>query len=454
MGLSIVILAAGVGSRLKSKTPKVLHTVGGKPLLQHVLETAKALKPSNIFVVIGHEARAIKSRFEDENITWVMQSEPKGTGDAVLKALPGIKDERVMILYGDVPLVLPSTLAQLTQQPEGISMLTVSLDDPFGYGRIIRNQQGEVQGIVEQKDGTEAELEITEINTGFYVLPVSKLKKWLPQLTNKNANGEYYLTDVIGLAVKDKVKIHVEKPSIEEEILGVNTKAQLAVLEGFYQSIQAERLMDEGLTLRDPGRFDLRGELTVERDVDFDVNVVCEGNVSIGEGSTIGPNVVLKNVTIGKNVTVRAFSHIEESIVKENAVIGPFARIRPESVIEESARVGNFVEVKKSVIGKGSKLNHLSYVGDATLGDNVNVGAGTITCNYDGVNKHKTQVGDNVFIGSNTALVAPITVGNNATIGAGSTLNKDAPEDQLTVSRSPQRSVAAWKRPEKEKDLS
>jgi bifunctional UDP-N-acetylglucosamine pyrophosphorylase/glucosamine-1-phosphate N-acetyltransferase len=454
MGLSIVILAAGMGSRLKSKTPKVLHTVGGKPLLQHVLETAKALKPSNIFVVIGHGAEAVKSRFEDENITWVMQSEPKGTGDAVLKALPGIKDERVMVLYGDVPLVLPSTLAQLTQQPEGISMLTVSLEDPFGYGRIIRNQQGEVQEIVEQKDGTEAELEITEINTGFYVLPVSKLKKWLPQLTNKNANGEYYLTDVIALAVKEKVKIHVEKPSIEEEILGVNTKAQLAVLEGFYQSIQAERLMDEGLTLRDPGRFDLRGDLKVERDVDFDVNVVCEGNVSIGEGSTIGPNVVLKNVTIGKNVAIRAFSHVEEAIVKDNAIIGPFARIRPESIIEENVRVGNFVEVKKSVIGKGSKINHLSYVGDATLGDNVNVGAGTITCNYDGVNKHKTQVGNNVFIGSNTALVAPITVGDNATIGAGSTLNKDAPQDQLTVSRSPQRSVAAWKRPEKEEDLS
>ncbi len=454
MGLSIVILAAGVGSRLKSKTPKVLHTVGGKPLLQHVLETAKALNPSNIFVVVGREAKAIKARFEDENVTWVMQSDPKGTGDAVLKALPGIKDERVMILYGDVPLVLPSTLAKLTQEPEGVSMLTVSLEDPFGYGRILRNHQGDIKCIIEQKDATDAELEIREVNTGLFVLPASKLKKWLPQLSNKNASGEYYLTDVIGLAVRDKVSIHVETTLIEEEIFGVNTKAQLAVLEGFYQSLQAERLMDEGLTLRDPGRFDLRGELTVEKDVVFDANVVCEGNVSIGEGSVIGPNVVLKDVTIGKNVTVRAFSHIEDATVKENAIIGPFARIRPESVIEENAHIGNFVEIKKSVIGKGTKVNHLSYVGDATLGDNVNVGAGTITCNYDGVNKHKTQVGDNVFIGSNTALVAPISVGDNATIGAGSTLNKDVPQDQLTVSRSPQRSVASWKRPEKEKDLS
>lgn len=449
MGLSIIILAAGIGSRLNAKTPKVLHEIGGKPLLQHVLETAKALQPSQICVVVGHEAERIQSCFADEDITWVMQLTPRGTGDAVAKALPEIEDERVMILYGDVPLVLPSTLADLTQEEGDISMLTAFLEDPSGYGRIVRNKQGDILRIVEENDATKLEAEIKEVNTGLYVLPVAALKKWLPKIKNNNAKGEYYLTDIIGLAVKDKLAIHTIHPSTEEEILGVNTKAQLAVLEGFYQSVQAERLMDEGLTLRDPGRFDMRGNLSVGADVSFDVNVICEGEVSIGEGSTIGPNVVLKNVKIGQYVNVRAFSHIEEAVIKDRAVIGPFARIRPEVVVGEDAHVGNFVEIKKSTIGAGSKINHLSYIGDATLGANVNIGAGTITCNYDGVNKHKTIVGDNVFIGSNTALIAPIVVGDGATVGAGSTLNKNAPGDQLTITRTEQKSFPAWKRPVK-----
>lgn len=450
MGLSIIILAAGIGSRLKSSTPKVLHEIGGKPLLQHVLETAKALNPTQICIVVGHGADAVKARFADEDVTWVVQEELKGTGNAVACGLSQIEDDRVMILYGDVPLVLPHTLAELANVPEGIAMLTATLEDPAEYGRIVRNSRGEVTGIVEAKDATEVQLNIAEINSGLYVLPVLELEKWLPKLSNKNASGEYYLTDVIAMAAKANMPITATHPSVEEEIYGVNTKAQLSELEGFYQEVQTDRLLDAGVTLRDPVRFDVRGDLSVASDVTIDVNVICEGKVVIGEGSKIGPNVVLKNVSIGKGVEVRAFSHIEEATVHDGAVIGPFARLRPESVIEENARVGNFVEIKKSVIGKGSKVNHLSYIGDATLGKGVNVGAGTITCNYDGVNKSQTHIGDDVFIGSNTALVAPIEVGAGATIGAGSTLNKDAPSQELTVSRSKQKTVTGWKRPVKD----
>ncbi len=452
MGLSIIILAAGAGSRLKSTLPKVLHEVGGKPLLQHVLDAAKALEPDTLCVVVGFGASAIRARFEEEAITWVTQPELKGTGDAVLQALPFIQDERVMVLYGDVPLVLPSTLASLAAISQGVGLLTAHVEDPTGYGRIVRHAGGSIVGIVEEKDASPAQKRIDEVNSGMMVLPVRQLKTWLSRLTNKNASGEYYLTDIIAMAVSEKITMTAIHPSVEEEIYGVNTRAQLSTLENFYQEAHTDRLMDEGVTFRDPARFDMRGNLNVEQDVIFDVNVICEGDVSIGEGSIIGPDVILKNVTIGKHVEIRAFCHIEEAVIKDHAIIGPFARIRPETVIEEHARIGNFVEVKKSMIGEGSKINHLSYIGDASLGKHVNVGAGTITCNYDGVNKHHTTVEDDVFIGSNTALVAPLTIGKGATIAAGSTLTKNAPSGQLTLSRTPQKTIPEWKRPLKNKE--
>lgn len=453
MKLSVIILAAGEGTRLKSSTPKVLHEIGGKPLLLHVLETAFSLLPDKLCVVVGHKAGDIKARFAGSDILWAHQDNLLGTGDAVATALPHVGDAtHVLVLCGDTPLVSSATLQTLVESAsdDSISIVTADCEDPASYGRILRDASGDVTGIIEAKDASDEELVITEINSGIALFPVALLETFLPKLSQNNASGELYLTDVIGLAVEAGITVHGVQTNIEEEVLGINTKAQLAEAESIYQALQTEYWMAEGVTFRDPARFDVRGDLSIARDVTIDINVICEGDVEIGEGTTVGPNVVLHNTKLGKHVEIRGFCHIEGAEIQDGAIIGPFARVRPDTVVGDNARIGNFVEIKKSIIGAGSKVSHLSYVGDATLGQDVNIGAGTITCNYDGANKHQTVIEDNVFVGSNTALVAPINIGEGATLGAGSTISKDAPRGSLTVSRATQRTIANWARPSKE----
>lgn len=450
--LHVIILAAGQGSRMKSSMPKVLHRVAGKPMLHHVMATARSLGPGGIHAVIGHGADQVKAHTPASDVTWALQEQQLGTGHAVAQALPGVPDGVVcLILYGDVPLTNPETLVALISRvtENSLGLLTVELANPDGYGRILRNDQGNVTAIVEQKDATESQKAICEVNTGILAVNSGHLKSWLPQLSNRNAQGEYYLTDIIAMAAAEGLSIEVAQPSHEQEVQGVNNRKQLAELERWYQRCEADRLMAEGATLADPARIDVRGDLTIGQDVLIDVNVVFEGDVRLGNNVVIGPNCVLRDAELADNVVVHANSIIDGAVVGKAAQVGPFARLRPGTRLGQEAKVGNFVETKKADVGDGSKINHLSYIGDATLGRNVNVGAGTITCNYDGVNKFQTVLGDNVFVGSNTALVAPVTVADDAVIGAGSTITSNVEPKELAVARSRQRNIKGWKRPEK-----
>lgn len=453
MRLGVVILAAGMGKRMYSGIPKVLHPLAGRPLLGYVLDAAQRLRAAQTVVVYGHGGERVISALGDRDCIWVEQAERRGTGHAVRQAMPALQGlDRILVLYGDVPLVDAQTLTRLIEETGqcALGILTAVVSDPSGYGRILRDPDtGQILRSVEHKDAHPQELEITEINTGFLVADPSRLCGWLERLTNDNAQGEYYLTDVIGFAVADGIAVaSVQAPTLEE-VSGVNDRAQLAALERYYQRRLADELMRRGVTLADPARIDIRGTLDTGRDVTLDVNLVIEGRVSLGSGVRIGPNCLIRDAVIGEEAEILANCVIEGSEIGARARVGPFARLRPEVYLGPQTHVGNFVEIKKSRVGPGSKVNHLSYVGDTEIGDGVNIGAGTITCNYDGANKHKTVIGDGAFIGSNTALVAPVAVGTGATIGAGSVITKDAPPDQLTVARGRQVSITDWQRPRK-----
>ncbi len=453
MKLGVVILAAGQGKRMQSATPKVLHQIAGKPLLEHVIDCARSLSPVEIVVVYGHGGAQVREAFADQAaLGWAEQAEQLGTGHAVQQAMPELSQaDQVLVLYGDVPLTRPDTLRELIDAAgDGFGLLTVTLDDPTGYGRIRRDADGRVLSIVEQKDADAELLAIREVNTGIMCLPRARLEAWLAGLSNRNAQGEYYLTDVLAAAVAEGMDVQVRQPGAANEAEGVNNRLQLAVLERACQQRQAEQLLHAGVTLRDPARFDLRGSLAHGLDVEIDVNVVLEGHVVLGDRVQIGANCVLRDMTVADDVMILENCVLEGARIGPGSRVGPFARVRPGTELVGEAHIGNFVEVKQSVIGKGSKVNHLSYVGDSQIGAGVNVGAGTITCNYDGANKHQTVIADGAFIGSNTALVAPVTIGRGATIGAGSVVNKDAPDDKLTVARARQVSLD-WQRPSKEK---
>ncbi|MFO1401669.1 MAG: bifunctional UDP-N-acetylglucosamine diphosphorylase/glucosamine-1-phosphate N-acetyltransferase GlmU [Steroidobacteraceae bacterium] len=452
--LSIVILAAGQGKRMKSQLPKVLQPLAGRPLLAHVLDTAARLDAAATHVVYGHGGEQVRAALPEAPVHWALQAEQLGTGHAVQQAMPQVPDEhRVLVLYGDVPLLRAETLQGLVALagPRSVALLTVTLDDPTGYGRIVRDARGQVLRIVEQKDASARELRIREGNTGVLCAPAGLLRRWLAKLRNANAQGEYYLTDIIAMARRDRLRVAPLAAPDATEVLGVNDKLQLATLEAAYRARRAAELMRAGATLIDPARIDVRGEVTVDSDVLLDVNVVLEGPVHLGRGVRVGPNSVISNARIGAGSEVRAHCVIENASVGPDCQVGPFARLRPGAELGAGAHVGNFVEIKNSTLGAGSKANHLSYVGDATIGAGVNVGAGTITCNYDGVNKWRTEIGDRAFIGSGTMLVAPVKVGAGATIGAGSTITRDAPPEQLTLERSHQVSVAGWQRPTRKK---
>jgi len=450
--LEIVILAAGQGKRMYSDTPKVLHQLAGRPLLAHVLESAGTLKPAAVHVVYGHGGERVREAFAQAGVNWARQADQKGTGHAVAQATPAVSDQAtVLVLYGDVPLIRSQTLQELLQAAGSgrLALLTAELEQPAGYGRIIRDAAGQVVRIVESKDATPAEAAVREVNTGFLAAPADKLKKWLASLRNHNAQGEYYLTDIIAMAVAEGVPIATRSPRDISEILGVNSKQELAQVERIHQKQQAEKLMQQGVTLRDPARLDVRGELRCGRDVVIDVNVIFEGKVVLGDRVQVGPNNVLRDSTVGSDTIIHPNCVIDQADIGVDCRIGPFARLRPETKLAAHVHVGNFVEVKKSDVGVGSKMNHLSYIGDTSIGSGVNIGAGTITCNYDGANKHRTVIGDHVFVGSNTALVAPVTVGAGATIGAGSVITKEAPAGELTLTRVPQVTKPGWKRPVK-----
>lgn len=438
--LEIIILAAGRGKRMHSDLPKILHELAGKPLLQYIVETVSQLNPHAVYVVYGNGGKQVPTCLADLPVTWVKQKEILGTGHAVAQALPEIKNDtgQALILLGDTPLVSVALLNKLIcdTKPTEIGLITVMTEHPFGLGRVLRDKQGKVLRIIEEKEATLEQRKIQEINSGIFYIPVRLLKRWLPALKKTNTQGEYYLTDIIEMAVAEKINVVTATSTNTDEMQGVNDRIQLAKLERYYQRQQAETLMLQGLTLRDPNRFDLRGELTVEKDVVVDINVIFEGKNSIGANSFIGPHTTLKNVKIGSRVEIKGYCVIEDAIIEDNCIIGPFARIRPGTKLESNVHIGNFVEIKNSEIQAQSKINHLSYVGDATLGKNVNIGAGTITCNYDGITKHRTTIEDDVFVGSNTALIAPIHVGKEAMIGAGSTLSKDVPAKQLTLNRA------------------
>jgi bifunctional UDP-N-acetylglucosamine pyrophosphorylase/glucosamine-1-phosphate N-acetyltransferase len=452
--LHIVILAAGQGTRMKSALPKVVHPIGARPLLGHVVATARALDAERIHVVYGHGGDKVRAAINDAELHWVEQRQQLGTGHAVAQAIDHIDDHAaVLILYGDVPLTTIETLQPLVASARAgeLGLLTALLPDPHGYGRIVRTPENTIVRIVEQKDASEGERAIREINSGMMALPARQLKKWLGQLKNDNAQGEYYLTDIIAMAVADGVKVKGVIARDNDEILGVNDRVQLAHLERVYQKRCAERLMRSGVTISDPSRVDIRGEVVTGQDVVLDVGVILQGTVKLGNRVTVGAHCVLKNVEIGDDVVIQPMSHIDGAVIHAGAHAGPFARIRPGTILSEAAHVGNFVEIKNSQVGSGSKINHLSYVGDTTMGRDVNIGAGTITCNYDGANKHRTVIGDRVFVGSDTQLVAPVTVNDDTTIGAGSTITKDTPAGELTLSRSKQVTINGWKRPSKQK---
>ena len=451
--LSVVILAAGKGTRMYSDLPKVLHPIAGKPMVKHVIDTVKHLNARQINLIYGHGADLLKERLADEPVNWVFQVEQLGTGHAMQQAAPFFADdENIMMLYGDTPLIQQSTLERLiAQKPEnGIALLTVKLENPTGYGRIIR-ENGSVVAIVEQKDASAEQLKIQEINTGVMVASGASFKKWLGNLNNNNAQGEYYITDVIAMANEDGFQVQAVQADEFMEVEGVNNRLQLAALERFYQKKQAEKLLLAGVTLIDPSRFDVRGTVEHGKDVSIDVNVILEGNVKLGNNVKIGTGCVLKNVTVGDNVEIKPYSVLEDAVIGEKSAIGPFSRLRPGTQLAEGAHVGNFVEIKNAQVGKGSKVNHLTYVGDAEVGSNVNIGAGVITCNYDGANKFKTIIGDDVFVGSDSQLVAPVEIANGATIGAGSTITKNVAEGELVITRVAQKHIQGWQRPTKKK---
>jgi bifunctional UDP-N-acetylglucosamine pyrophosphorylase / glucosamine-1-phosphate N-acetyltransferase len=454
-----VILAAGQGTRMKSSLPKVLHPIGGRPMLGHVLDTVFELEATACHIVHGHGAESVRawcesSAHRERALTWVLQREQLGTAHAVQQALPGIPDEAlVLIAYGDVPLIRAETLrALLDAAGKGAALLTAELDNPLGYGRILRNKRDAVVAIVEEKEASKKERRIREINTGFLAAPARKLKRWIDRIGNDNAKREFYLTDFVRLAVKDGVSVTPVTARSVSEVLGVNDRAQLADQERAYQRARAERLMRDGLHIADPNRFDLRGTLQHGRDCSIDVGVVIEGDVVLGDDVSVGPYVILRNARLGAGTKVDAHSVLDFVDTGAHCRIGPFARIRPETKLGDDVHVGNFVEIKKSTLGDGAKANHLAYVGDAEVGARTNIGAGTITCNYDGAHKHKTKIGEDVFVGSDTQLVAPVTIGDGATIGAGSTITRDVPPGGLTLCRArEQRSYAGWERPRKDK---
>ncbi len=451
--MNIVILAAGMGKRMNSDLPKVLHSLAGKPLLTHVLNTARSLNPAKLIVVYGHGGELVQKRITGDDLAFVKQEPQLGTGHAVMQAVPVLDDSMpTLVLSGDVPLIGHASLSRLILAAgmDKLGILTAEPNDPTGYGRIIR-ENGQINRIVEQKDANSVELAVNEINTGIMVIPTVPLKRWLSSLSNNNAQGEYYLTDIVGKAVAEQIEVTSAQPDAIWETLGVNSKRQLAELERIYQKNMAEALLDKGVGLADPDRIDIRGSLTCGRDVFIDVNCVFEGDVVLADGVSIGANCVIRNCNIGKNAEVRPFCHLEGAKVGSASLIGPYARLRPGAELGEEVHIGNFVEVKNSQIAAHSKANHLAYVGDSTVGSRVNIGAGAITCNYDGANKHKTVIEDDVFIGTNCELVAPVKVGSGATVGAGTTLTKDVPAGSLTVSRAKQTTINDWKRPEKEK---
>ncbi|WP_095052281.1 bifunctional UDP-N-acetylglucosamine diphosphorylase/glucosamine-1-phosphate N-acetyltransferase GlmU [Pseudomonas sp. Irchel s3b2] len=453
MSLEIVILAAGQGTRMRSALPKVLHPVAGNSMLGHVIHSARQLDPQRIHVVIGHGAEVVRERLAADDLNFVLQDQQLGTGHAVAQAVPFIESDTVLILYGDVPLIEVETLQRLLKHvvPGQMGLLTVELDDATGYGRIVRDTDGKVAAIVEHKDANEAQRAINEGNTGILAVPADRLADWTSRLSNNNVQGEYYLTDVIEMAVSDGLVVATEQPLDSMEVQGANDRKQLAELERHYQLRAARRLMAQGVTLRDPARFDVRGEITVGRDVLIDINVILEGKVVIEDDVVIGPNCVIKDSTLRKGVVIKANSHIEGAMLGEGSDAGPFARLRPGTVLEARAHVGNFVELKNAHLGEGAKAGHLTYLGDAEIGARTNIGAGTITCNYDGANKWKTVLGEDVFIGSNNSLVAPVDISAGATTAAGSTITQNVDKAQLAVGRARQKNIDGWKRPEKVK---
>lgn len=450
--VSVVILAAGQGTRMKSRLPKVLHPIGGKPLLAHVIHTAASLNAAQTVVVFGHGGELVQSSLAEESVTWVEQAQQLGTGHAVAQAVPQLADDHcVLVLYGDVPLTRATTLSDLIYQAgdNRLAILTVHLADPFGYGRIVRDGHGQIQRIVEQKDTNDDEKRINEVNTGILAVNAKLLKSWLARLDNSNAQGEYYLTDIIAMAVADGVEVVASHPASEDEVLGVNSRSQLAYLERVYQRQRAEELMAEGVTIVDPSRVDIRGDISIGKDVTLDVNVVLEGEVTIGSDVYIGPNCVLRDTVVEDGVQMQAMCVSDGAHIGAKSLIGPYSRLRPGAQLKGDNHIGNFVEIKNSVIGLGSKVNHLTYIGDTDMGGGVNIGAGTITANYDGANKHRTVIEDKASTGSNSVLVAPVTIGAGATIGAGSVISKDAPAGKLTVARAKQATIDGWQRPVK-----
>ena len=451
MPLSVIILAAGKGTRMKSEKPKVLHKLANKPLVEHVYDTAKELGAEEVVVIYGHGGEQVKETCKHFDAKWVEQKEQLGTGHAVKQAFDSVNlTNNILVLYGDVPLTSLKTLEDLLKDTEDkIGLLTVNLEDPTGYGRILRSDSKEVVGIVEQKDYTEDQQKITEVNTGILSCNGETLKKLLNKIDNKNSQGEYYLTDIFKLAAEEKIIIKTAQPESSYEVEGVNNHLQLSSLERIYQKKLANDLMVNGVHIADPSRIDIRGKTQISHDVFIDVNVVFEGNIKIGKGTVIGPNCVIINSSIGENVNIKANCVIEDSVIENSCDIGPYARLRPETHLSNKTKIGNFVEIKKAFIGEGSKVNHLSYIGDTEMGKNVNVGAGTITCNYDGANKHKTIIGDDVFVGSDSQLVAPVKIASGVTVAAGATVTKDVAEGMLVISRAPQKSIASWNRPKK-----
>jgi bifunctional UDP-N-acetylglucosamine pyrophosphorylase/glucosamine-1-phosphate N-acetyltransferase len=451
MAFSVVVLAAGKGTRMKSSVPKVLHPIGGKPMVQHIIDTVKKLGATNIHLVYGHGREQLQNKLSHNDLSWCLQDQQLGTGHAVQQAATHIRDnEDILILVGDAPLIKESTLKQLiaVKKHADLALLTVELEDPTGMGRIVRKGE-QVSAIVEHKDASQQQRKIKETNTGMMIMGGKDLKRWLSALNNNNAQGEFYLTDIIEMAAKEGKSIHAAQPSSAIEVEGINNRVQLASIERAYQTEQAEDLMMQGVSLSDPSRFDLRGELQVGQDIMIDVNVIVQGKVKIGSNVSIGANCILIDSIIEDNATIHANSILEQAIVGQHCSVGPYARLRPGSVLKEQSRVGNFVEMKKTILGKGSKANHLTYLGDTEVGEGANIGAGTITCNYDGVNKFKTFIGDGAFIGSNSALVAPASIGVNATVGAGSIITREVGDNELAISRARQKNVSTWKRPEK-----
>ncbi len=453
MSIKTLILAAGQGTRMRSALPKVLHKIANRSLLEHVYTTSKQLDNNQVTVIYGHGGDKVKETLSQLDVNWVEQKEQLGTGHAVLQANASIdNDDTVLILYGDVPLLsfasIDGLLSKVTMQ--SMALLTVQLQDPMGYGRIVRDKDGQVLKIVEQKDANAEELLISEVNTGILAVKGDQLKQWIAQLDNNNAQQEFYLTDVIEMAVQDGIVVNTHQPESADEVLGVNNRKQLSYLERVYQLQQADKLMEQGVTLYDPSRVDCRGDFSsLGQDISVDINVIFEGTNQIGSNVKVGANTIITNSTIADNVEILANCIIDNAVVGADSRIGPFARLRPQAELANEVHIGNFVEIKKSTIAQGSKVNHLSYIGDATIGSKVNVGAGTITCNYDGVNKFRTVIEDGAFIGSDTQLIAPVTVGKNATIGAGSTITKDTPAEGLTLSRAKQISLKTWQRPVK-----